>query len=537
VDHRFLLLDRRNLIRAAGGVGLTLMSQRYAQSVSDRPIRGGTLTMLVDPEPTTLVALTNSADPTMLVSGKVNEGLLSYDFWLNPQPQLATGWSVDDNGLRLTFRLRPGVRWHDGEPITSDDVVHSIEMLKAYHPRGRSTFANVDRVETPDALTAVIVLSRPAPYLMQAFAGCESPMVPYHLYRRGDQVLQTSGEAPVGTGPFVFKEWVRGSHIIYERNPDYWDQPKPYLDRLIVRFIDNPASKMSALESGVIDLAPGTPLPLADIRRLMDRPEFAFETGGYQYTNQVVRLEFNLDDPIFVKSAVRRAVASIVDRKALIDRAWLGFGKPAIGPISPDLASFRDTSLAPPQIDLATAERQLDQAGLLRGTDGIRARLPLDYVPAGDGYLRSAEFISEALKKIGIDAPVRSQDFGAYVKRIYAERDFHFAVSRTNNMFDPAVGVQRVYWSKNFKRGVPFSNGAHYQSMEADALLESAASEGNLEKRRADYDRFQQVVLNDLPDVTLLAPTQITIARRSVANHTLTADGPAANLADAYIRS
>jgi peptide/nickel transport system substrate-binding protein len=105
-----------------------------------------------------------------------------------------------------------------------------------------------------------------------------------------------------------------------------------------------------------------------------------------------------------------------------------------------------------------------------------------------------------------------------------------------NNMFDPAVGVQRVYWSKNFKRGVPFSNGAHYQSAEADALLEGTASEANPEKRQIDYNRFQEVVVNDLPDIALLAPTQITIARRRVANHTLTADGPAASLADTYIR-
>jgi peptide/nickel transport system substrate-binding protein len=405
VGHRFPSLDRRTLLGTAGCAGLALIGPRYAQGAPDVPVRGGTLTMLVDPEPTTLVALANSADPTMLVSGKVNVGLLSYDFKLNPQPQLATGWTVDDNGRRLTFRLRSGVRWHDGEPFRSDDVAHSIEMLKTYHPRGRSTFANVQKVETPDALTAVIMLSSPAPYLMQALAGCESPMVPFHLYQRGEQALQTNGAAPIGTGPFLFKEWVRGSHIIYERNPDYWDRPKPYPDRLIVRFIDDPASKLSALESGAIDLAPGTPIPLADIRRLMDRPEFTFETGGYQYTNQVVRLEFNLDDPVFARHDVRRAVALTIDRNALIDRAWLGFGRPAVGPISPDLADFHDASLVAPDVDLAMAERYLDEAGLPRGPDGIRARLPLDYVPSGDGYRRSAEYISEVLKKIGIVPP------------------------------------------------------------------------------------------------------------------------------------
>ena len=515
-----------------------MFGNRPVRSAPDAiaPVHGGSLTMLVDPEPTTLVALSNSADPTMLVSGKVNEGLLSYDFDLRPRAQLAVRWATDDEGRRVTFQLRPNVRWHDGEPFTSEDVAHSIELLKAFHPRGRTTFANVANVETPDALTATIVLAKPAPYLMQALAGCESPMVPRHLYRGGGEALQVVGAAPVGTGPFIFKEWIRGSHVVLERNPNYWDQPKPYLDRLTIRFIGDPAARLAAVESGVVDLAPGTPLPFADMRRLANDPGLIFETGGYQYTNQVVRLEFNLDDPLFANQAVRRAISLTVDRNALIDAAWLGFGKPAVGPISPDLAPFHDVGLAVSGADLAAAERLLDQAGLPRGSNGVRARLSLDYVPAGEGYQRTADYISGTLRKIGIEAQVRGQDFGAYVKRIYTDRDFQFTVSRMNNMFDPAVGVQRVYWSKNFKRGVPFSNGAHYQSPEADALLESAAVEADPKKRLADYKRFQETVVNDIPDITLLAPTQITIARRRVVNHTLTADGAAANLADAYFR-
>jgi len=181
--------------------------------------------MLVEPEPTTLVALTNCADRTMLVSAKVTEGLLSYDFDLAPLPQLATGWSVSGDGLRLTFELRQGVRWHDGHPFTSADVAFSIRVLKEIHPRGRATFAALAEVQTPDPHTAIFVLSKPAPFILSALAACESPIVPKHLYDGADPA--TNGNAPIGTGPFLFKEWVRGSHIVYERNPDYWDAPKP----------------------------------------------------------------------------------------------------------------------------------------------------------------------------------------------------------------------------------------------------------------------------------------------------------------------
>ena len=153
-------------------------------------IRGHTLKLLVDPEPTTLVTLTNPADPSLLVSAKVTEGLLTYDFDLNPKPQLATSWSVSADGREYVFKLRQGVKWHDGADFTSKDVAYSILLLKEVHPRGRATFASVADVEAPDAHTAVIKLARPVPYLIHALAACESPIVPRHVYAGIDNHLR-----------------------------------------------------------------------------------------------------------------------------------------------------------------------------------------------------------------------------------------------------------------------------------------------------------------------------------------------------------
>jgi peptide/nickel transport system substrate-binding protein len=107
--------------------------------------------------------------------------------------------------------------------------------------------------------------------------------------------------------------------------------------------------------------------------------------------------------------------------------------------------------------------------------------------------------------------------------------------NRANNMFDPAVGVQRLFWSKNFKRGLPFSNASHYANDEVDRVLEDAAIEPDPDKRLAYFSRFQELIARDLPDFTLLAPAQITIHRAKIRDHTITADGVAGNLADAYI--
>jgi peptide/nickel transport system substrate-binding protein len=535
--------NRRAFLGLAGGAAATMSitapvrSRNATQELpSEAPRHGGILTMLVDPEPTTLVALTNSADPSMLVSAKVTEGLLSYNFDLKPQPQLATHWSSSADGRELTFELRKGVRWHDGAEFTSADVAYSIGLLKAHHPRGRTTFANVVEVRSPAPHTVVLVLSDPAPFLLSALAACESPIVPRHIYEGSDAATNRNGAAPIGTGPFIFKEWVKGSHIVYTRNPAYWDDPKPYLDGLLIKFIKNPAERISAIESSAIQLAPGSPVPPAELDRLRSNSSLAFETKGYTYTNQVVRLEFNLDDPILRDVKVRRAIAHTVDRSAIIKHAWFGYGEPAYGPISPDLKQFYASELDVPNLDLPEAERLLNEAELPRGPDGIRLRLALDYVPAGDGYQRTADWIGTALAAIGIQTSVRSQDFPAYIKRIYADRDFQFAVSRMNNMFDPSVGVQRVFWSKNFQRGVPFSNGSHYSSREADSTLERAAVETDPVLRRKYFVEFQKTVVADLPDVTLLVPTQITIADKRVVGHTLTADGVAANLANVHIQ-
>ena len=164
------------------------------------PNHGGTLTWLVTPEPASIVPLTTTAGGNAEIGPKVVEGLLTYDKDLNPQPLLATAWSVSKDGLQYRFNLRHGVKWHDGKPFTSADVAFSILTLKQVHPRGRSTFANVTDVKTPDPYTAIIELSKPAPFLLTALSGSESPIVPKHLYEGTDIGSNPYNSAPVGTG-------------------------------------------------------------------------------------------------------------------------------------------------------------------------------------------------------------------------------------------------------------------------------------------------------------------------------------------------
>ena len=231
--------SRRSLLLAGAALAA-------APAFAQTPRRGGSMTIGLVAEPTTLVSLTNVFTPSLSVSAKVTEGLLTYDQEINPRPSLATEWTVSPDGLRYVFKLRPGVIWHDGKPFTAADVAFSLETIKKSHPRGRSTFANVTAIATPDPLTVELTLSQPAPYLIKALNASETPIIPKHRYEGMEPTASPNNTAPIGTGPFRFKEWVRGSHVIYERNPDYWDQPKPYLDQLVVRFIPDAAARSAA---------------------------------------------------------------------------------------------------------------------------------------------------------------------------------------------------------------------------------------------------------------------------------------------------
>ncbi len=519
---------RRTLLTAATAIALAPGSAR-----AQTPKRGGSMTLMIAFETPSLVSLVSTNSLT--VSAKVTEGLLWYDNDMAPQPQLATAWTISPDGLTYTFTLRQGVRWHDGRPFTSADVAASLAILRRSHPRGRSTFAHVAEVQTPDDHTVILRLDAPIPYLIRAFAAAESPIVPKHVYEDTDPFTNKNNSAPVGTGPFRFKEWMRGDHIVYVRNEDYWDAPRPYLDQLIVRLIPDAAARSAALESGEVDLGYRTPVGLSDVERLHADGRLGFETLGYAYSNNVMSLNFNMDNPHFAKLQVRQAVSHALNTAAICRTIYYGTFTPCAAPIAPFLANYHDPSPTPYPFDPARAEKLLDDAGYPRGVDRIRLRISFDASPAVDETRRFADFVRAALARVGIAVEVRASDIGGYLKRIYTDRDFDMCCSSFSNLYDPTVGVQRLYWSKNIAKGVPFSNTTYYRNPKVDALLEAAAIEPDRARRRAQFLEMQQIVMRDAPDVNIGVPRWYTIHNKRARGHSMTADGIEGNLAHAWI--
>ncbi len=495
-------------------------------SGAQEPVKGGTLTMVVQPEPPGLVSAFNSAGPIGVVSTKILEGLITYDYDMNPKPSLAETWKVSPDGKTITFNLRKGVKWHDGKDFTSADVQFSaLKVWKELHPRGRSTFAKLTAVETPSPLIAIFKLSEPSPYMMSALSGYEGQILPKHLYDGTDIPQNPYNNKPVGTGPFVFKEWQKGNFILLERNPAYWDKAKPYLDKIVMRIIPDASARAAAFETGEVLLGGFSPVPLNDVKRLEATGKFDLETKGYEYLAPLFLLEFNLKNKYLQDKRVRQAIAHAVNKDLVVKTVWFGFGKPATGPVPSVLTQFYSAAVPQYPFDIKKADQLLDDAGFKRGTDGKRFKLVHDFLPYGSDYQRTAEYLKQALGKVGIDVEIRSQDTAAFLKRVYTDGEFDM----TSNFFyalpDPTIGVQRIYWTKNIKKGVPFSNASGYSNPEMDKVIEAAQIEHDRKKRKELIGRLQSIAQEDLPVLDLFEVRFFTLANKKVQDHTNSAEG------------
>ncbi|APZ50587.1 ABC transporter substrate-binding protein [Salipiger abyssi] len=495
-----------------------------------------TLTVATGPVPVYLNAALSTGGGEAAVSGKMMDGLLTYGEGMSPEPQLAESWEVSEDGLTVTFKLRPGVMWHDGEPFTSEDVRFSVmEVLKVFHGRGRATFANVTEIETPDELTAVFKLTKPAPAMMSALNAQESPMLPAHVYVGTDIQQNPANLSPIGTGPYKFVSYAPGETLVMERNPDYWDEGKPLIDQLIFRYISDGSTRAAMLETGEADLVGSSQLPTIEILRFQSLDGFEVNGAGYEHTPSIHLCDFNLRRPQWQDKRVRQALNFAIDNKWVAENVWFGLASPGTGPLHVQQKAFYTTEGVPNyDIDLEKAEALLDEAGYPRGEDGWRFSMVIDAVQYGEEPPRAAEYMREQFREIGINAEARVNDFAAYVKRVYTDHDFDLTSYTASAGADPAIGVQRFYWSKNIKDGVPFSNGSGYASDEADALLEAAAVETDLEKRKQLYADFQAVAMEDVPVIQLVYDAKKTITSTNVKDYVQGALSFFGNFADVH---
>jgi peptide/nickel transport system substrate-binding protein len=495
-------LSRRDALQMLVASGVVLLPiQAHAQG---NPAPGGTLVMDVQPEPPTLASYISTAGPIGQVAAKVYEGLLEYDFNLKPLPSLASSWTVSPDGKTITFKIREGVKFHDGTPFTSADVQFTImEVLKKSHPRGRNTFAALDAIDTPDAKTAVFRLNAPAPYMMMELSGYESPMIPKHLFAGTDIENSKYANSPIGTGPFKFVEWQRGQYMRFDRNPDYWRSGEPHLERVVARFIGDSQTRSAAMQAGEINYGGFAAISYFDVARLAKIPGIAATTKGYGMQSPIIMLDFNTRVKPFDDVRVRQAISYAIDRKFVIDNVWFGYGKIATGPIS---SNFSVSGIYTPNVKnynvpngIEIANKMLDAAGYTKKADGTRFEIVHDVTPYGDEWKRFGEYFQQVLAKIGIKATLRYEDVPTWLRRVYTDYNFTITSNWIQTLADPVIGVDRLYASTSIKKGTVFVNDSGWSSPETDKLMKDAAVEINPAKRAELYHRFQTLVVEAAP--------------------------------------
>ena len=223
----------------------------------------------------------------------------------------------------------------------------------------------------------VVKFEKPIPEFTFLYALGTQHIIPAHLYERGDLATNPANNAPIGTGPYVFKRWVRGSRAEFVRNDAYWEKQRPYPDGLVVRWWREPASRAAALEAGALDIGVQNPVPLADIARLRDSGKFTVTYKGYEISDWESGLIFNVKNPITQHRAVRQAILFSLDRQHIADVIYQDFATPAKSVIGSNNRLYYSEDVPQYPFNKTRAEKLLDEAGFTRKGDAPRFSLRL----------------------------------------------------------------------------------------------------------------------------------------------------------------
>ena len=498
--------DSSPLLRAIGMVATILVAAWLPAAAQETPKKGGTLIYALTNEPPHLnIAITTDLNAqqsaTNIFSQLIRvekDGTLTGD--------LAESWDAAPDGMSYTFRIRPNIQWHDGKPLKAEDIRWALtEINMKYNPIASTGFAAVDRIEAPDEHTLVVRMNQPFPAFLP-WSLVNQWIYPKHIYEGTDpRQNERNFKNPVGSGPFVFKEWVRGSHILMERNPKYYKKDQPYLDRVVAKFIPNANARVLALESGEIDYVSIFGLPASAVASLEKMKDIVVVTHRTRVNYGGIMAHMNVrEKPLSVKE-VRQALSYAIDRKLLVERAVAGLAEPASSPVSSLHEPWFNPAIAARYpFDPKKAEALLDQAGFKRGTDGKRFSIRLTYARADQGGAlhAAAELMREQLRDIGVDLVLEPRDYSVWMQSAHLKWDFDLSMGSYQTGPDPAVAVARLYVTKNIEK-LMGRNLMGYSNPKVDELFEAGEREIDLKKRAQIYHDVQALLVEDVPALWL----------------------------------
>ena len=436
------------------------------------------------------------------------------------RPALAERWLRVDS-LTWRFHLRPGARWHDGRPVTSEDVRLSFDAFadSVFGAPARSAIAGQLQVVPEDSTSFLVRFAEPSPEQLYD-ATYHVRILPAHLWAaraRKDWASDTAMARLVGTGPYRPVRWVRGQFV--ELAADSSARPAPRIARVIWRFTSDPDAALNLLlshEADVLETAMGSERSrraAADTGlRLVPYPSATFGFLGFNLRASGARAH-----PVLGDGRTRQGLALATDRQTLARSVFGPDAKAPPGPMSQLLWIWSDT-LPAPRFDRAEAERVLSRAGWIAGADGVRRRagraLEIDILVPGTSETRRrlAEEVQQMWREVGARVTVATVDFPVFLERL-AEGRFDAYIGAW--LDEPSPRALADQWSRAGWQG---ANYGRYASARFDSLLEAAAAETHVPEARRLYHEAIAQLHTDAPAIFLYSPTNTAVVRTRVAD-------------------
>ena len=475
-------------------------------------MRGDSFVIPAVAEPANLIPFLASDSASAEVSHFIFNGLLKYNEELELVGDLAERWDVREDGLVLVFYLRKNVFWQDGRSFSAKDVVFTYQKLtdpQVPTPYG-GQFEKVGSVKALDAYTVEVRYEEPfSPGLSSWTMG----IVPEHLLANEDLRNTPFARKPVGTGPYYLKKWVRGEKIELWANHGYFDG-RPNLDRVVIRFLPDPATAFLELQTENLDNAGLTPLQFS---RQIHTPFFDAKYKTYRWTGlQYTYLGYNLKHPIFRDKRVRQALAFAIQPKEMIDGVLMGMGRAVSGPFLPE-SWAANPDVKPFAYDLQEAKRRLEEAGWrdsdgdgILDHDGVKFSFTVLTNGGNDQRKMTCEILQKELSLVGVDMKIQVMEWGTLLKEFIHPRRFDAVLMGWSLALDP--DIYDLFHSS--RTGPGQFNFVSFENPEADHLLEEARKTFDQEKRASLYRQAHAVIHDEQPYAFLYAPESLSVLHK-----------------------
>lgn len=482
-------------------------------ATDDTPAHGDTFIEASIGDASNLLPVLSSDSASSDISGLVYNGLVRYDKDLKIEGELAESWDISEDNLTITFKLHKGVKWHDGAPFTSADVLFNYQLYT--DPKTPTAYAEsfkqVASAEAPDPYTFRVTYTQPyAPALIS----WGMPVHPRHLLEGKDVTKSPLSRAPIGTGPYRLSEWSSGEKIVLEANADYFEG-EPYIKRVVYRIIPDQSTQFLELKTGSLDFMGLTPL---QFDRQTDTPGFKRMFNKYNYLNfGYSYLGYNLNRPLFQDKRVRQALTFAIDKQEIIDGVLLGYGRVATGPYKPDTWVY-NSKVKTYGYHPDKARKLLAEAGWFDNDgDGILEKdgKPLAFTivtnQGNDLRAKSGEIIQRRFREIGVDVQLRIIEWATFLKEFINPGNFDATILGWTGGPEPD---QYNIWHSS-KTGPRQLNFIGFKNSEVDELLESGRRTFDLDERKRYYDRFQDILAEEQPYTFLYIPEALpALAKR-----------------------